>query len=289
MKIFSPLRYAGGKTRVIESILSKFIPTEFEEFREPFVGGGSVFLYYKQLYPNRKFWINDLNYNLYCFWQMMKESPRELYESVVKYREIYKVRKYKRPEYKNINADDLKLATELYNICKDLINKDVFDRAVSYYILNKITYSGITEMSSLSFQAYNQNFTVQNARKILEAGQLLQDVKITNTDYADLFEPENKDIFYFLDPPYLINQYLYGKDDGDMHRGFDHERFFQQSSKLSQFCLTYNNHPWIVEKYKDFNISEAEYLYSIRRTNTKASRVNELIITTNEPCVQKLF
>ena len=58
--IKSPLRYSGGKSRVVK-IIAPLIP-EFDEYREPFVGGGSVFVYLKQKYPNKKYWINDL----YC-------------------------------------------------------------------------------------------------------------------------------------------------------------------------------------------------------------------------------
>lgn len=53
MFIKSPLRYPGGKSRAIE-LISTLVP-EFQEFREPFVGGGSVFIYLKQKYPNKKF------------------------------------------------------------------------------------------------------------------------------------------------------------------------------------------------------------------------------------------
>ena len=56
--IKSPLRYPGGKSRAIK-IISDLIPT-FKEIREPFVGGGSVFLYAKQKYPQKIFWVNDL-------------------------------------------------------------------------------------------------------------------------------------------------------------------------------------------------------------------------------------
>lgn len=63
--IKSPLRFPGGKSRAVERIIALLPP--FREFREPMVGGGSVFFRVRQMYPNRSYWINDLNYELYCF------------------------------------------------------------------------------------------------------------------------------------------------------------------------------------------------------------------------------
>lgn len=56
--IKSPLRYPGGKSRSVCRI-SQIIP-DFDEFREPFLGGGSVFIYAKQKFPKKKFWVNDI-------------------------------------------------------------------------------------------------------------------------------------------------------------------------------------------------------------------------------------
>ncbi|MDR3286117.1 MAG: DNA adenine methylase [Prevotellaceae bacterium] len=50
--IKSPLRYPGSKSRAVETI-AKLRPN-FDEFREPFLGGGSVFISAKQRYPNKK-------------------------------------------------------------------------------------------------------------------------------------------------------------------------------------------------------------------------------------------
>ena len=41
LKVKSPLRFPGGKSRALKQILP-IIP-EFKEYREPMVGGGSVF------------------------------------------------------------------------------------------------------------------------------------------------------------------------------------------------------------------------------------------------------
>ena len=64
--IKSPLRYPGGKSRAVK-LISKLVP-QFDEYREPFVGGGSVFIYFKQIFPNKNFWINDIYTNLFHFW-----------------------------------------------------------------------------------------------------------------------------------------------------------------------------------------------------------------------------
>ena len=60
------LRYPGGKSKAVWKIIAN-IPTGIKEFREPMVGGGAVSLVVKQLYPNVKVKINDLNYDLICF------------------------------------------------------------------------------------------------------------------------------------------------------------------------------------------------------------------------------
>ena len=51
----TPLRYPGGKSRVAKRLITKF-PKNIGEFREPFVGGGSVALHFSQMYPNVPVW-----------------------------------------------------------------------------------------------------------------------------------------------------------------------------------------------------------------------------------------
>src|SRR2546423_8614343 len=69
--INSPLRYPGGKTKALRQIIP-YLPARFASYREPFVGGGSLFIHLKQQRPHLPVWINDLNYDLYCFWQTAK-------------------------------------------------------------------------------------------------------------------------------------------------------------------------------------------------------------------------
>jgi DNA adenine methylase len=81
MNIKSPLRYPGGKSRAIKSI-AECLPKKFYEFREPFVGGGSVFIYLKQKFPHLQIAINDLNPELYLFWHFVKSDLSKLVSEV---------------------------------------------------------------------------------------------------------------------------------------------------------------------------------------------------------------
>ena len=66
----TPLRYPGGKSRAL-SKLFQFIPnlSDYTEYREPFLGGGSVAIEVSKRYPHLKIWVNDLYEPLYNFWR----------------------------------------------------------------------------------------------------------------------------------------------------------------------------------------------------------------------------
>ena len=78
--IRSPLRYPGGKSRAVERI-ADLVPA-FDEFREPFVGGGSVFIHLKQKFPEKRFWINDKYAELIAFWRALQLDSDLLLEQI---------------------------------------------------------------------------------------------------------------------------------------------------------------------------------------------------------------
>ena len=49
--IKSPLRYPGGKSRIASKLVN-LMPKNICEYREPMVGGGSVFIYIRQKFPD---------------------------------------------------------------------------------------------------------------------------------------------------------------------------------------------------------------------------------------------
>ena len=73
----TPLRYPGGKSRVAKDFIPRF-PTDIGQFREPFLGGGSVALEITKRYPHIEIWVNDLYEPLYNFWCELQHSGSDI-------------------------------------------------------------------------------------------------------------------------------------------------------------------------------------------------------------------
>ena len=69
----TPLRYPGGKSRACTK-MDPYFPDlrDYKEFREPFLGGGSVAIHITKKYPHLDVWVNDLYEPLVNFWQQLQ-------------------------------------------------------------------------------------------------------------------------------------------------------------------------------------------------------------------------
>lgn len=261
--IKSPLRYPGGKSKLVKKIF-EFAPKGFKEYREPLLGGGSVFIFFRQIFKNAKYWINDLNTELYLFWVYLRDRC----EDMVSW--LYDV--YNR--YKD--------GRDLFNYLKDDSNfKTDFELACRYYALNRIVYSGLTDIGGYSELSFRNKFLPKFFERLKDVSTLLQGVKITNLDYSYLFNDCDDDTFIFLDPPYyeVTQQKLYGKE-GKLHSGFDHEAFYNNVKNLKcKFMITYDYSSKIIDMYKDFFVHEIETTYVMA---SKKTRKKEAIITNYE-------
>ena len=257
--INSPLRYPGGKQKTVKEI-AKYIP-EFKEFREPFVGGGSVFLYLKQKYPDRTFWINDKFYDLYIFYKELQNNPQKVIEKVLHYK-------------------DYSDGKELFLLLKDNFYKmDTLTQAAAFFVLNRITFSGTTQSGGFSKGAFEKRFTISSIERIKKFYPFLEGVKITNSDYEDVIQKSGKDVFIFLDPPYYKakKSMLYGKN-GDLHKSFDYERLADVLKRCShKWLMTIDNSDYIKNLFSFAYIKEWNLTYGMRIVNSQKEK--ELFIS----------
>lgn len=260
----SPLRYPGGKSRAIK-FLQDFFP-DFKEFREPFFGGGSVGLYLAQTHTNAKFFANDLNYDLYCFWQILKTDFSSLISNIEKIKASFE------------NGRDL--YTEILHRRQQ--NLSPLQRAVDFFILNRITFSGLLDCGGYSQKAYESRFTLSSIERLKVISHILQNFHFSSEDYEVLLQREGEGVFIFLDPPYFsaTKSRLYGKN-GDLHTGFDHKRLCENLKNTPhKFLLTYDDSEFIRELYGNFCVREFTLQYGMNNVGQdKAEKGLELLIS----------
>ena len=248
----TPLRYPGGKSRAIKYLLPKF-PKDITEYREPFLGGGSVAIAFTKEYPDIPVWVNDLYNPLYTFWCILRDRSEELYE----------ILKDAKEEHPTPDA-----ARELFNRMKVEINhpesEDIY-RAAAFYIINKCSFSGLTESSSFSAQASDHNFTMRGIENLPKYSELIHNWKITNFHYWEMMlTPAPVGTFWFLDPPYDIKDNLYGKK-GSMHNGFNHDDFASDCDRyVGHQLVSYNSSNLVKERFDGWNASEFDLTYTMR-------------------------
>ena len=74
-------------------------------------------------------------------------------------------------------------AKELFNKYKEEIDTyDDFEKAVAFFIMNKCSFSGLTENSTFSQTASNSYFSLVGADKLAQFSELIKHWKITNID-----------------------------------------------------------------------------------------------------------
>ena len=291
--IKSPLRYPGGKSRALK-FLTQFLPKDIDEFREPFFGGGSLGLYVAQnpQYSGVKIYANDLNYELFCFWQSLQRDCTGLISGIL--------------ELKSRFAE----GKELYNFILSRRNDelDELTRGIDFFILNRITFSGVVDSGGYSQKSYESRFTPSSIERLKTTSKILGNFAFFSSDYreflreksldkgienipkaSDTIQGKNgdkssdeKSVFLFLDPPYFSasKSKLYGKK-GILHTNFDHFELCEVlKSTKHKFLLTYDDSAFIRDLYKDFCLKEWSLQYGMNNfKQTNAPKGKELLIS----------
>ena len=250
----TPLRYPGGKSRAVTK-MDQYFPDlrDYVEFREPFLGGGSVAIHISKKYPHLKITVNDFYEPLVNFWQQLQMFGVELKDQLLDYK---------------LTHNDPDSARELFNNSKSIINKtseSSINRAVAFYIVNKCSFSGLTESSSFSSQASVSNFSVRGIEKLPGYQSIISNWHINGYSYEYLMENNMHDgIFMYLDPPYDIKDNLYGKK-GSMHKNFDHDKFAKDCDEHSiPMMVSYNSDQLVRDRFNGWNAAEFYLTYTMR-------------------------
>ena len=272
----TPLRYPGGKSRAVVKLL-QYLPdlSQVKEYREPFIGGGSVALELTKRYPHLQIWVNDLYEPLYNFWCELQHNGQDLQDALWSKKNHY---------------PDPDTAKKLFNQSKEDVNDpdlSSFNRAVAFYIVNKCSFSGLTESSSFSKQASKSNFSFSGIERLVEYSELIESWIITNHSYERLLTADwdRKGHFVYMDPPYDIKDNLYG-NKGGMHKRFDHDQFAKDCDQYtSNMLISYNSSQLVKDRFKEWTVGEFAHTYTMRSVgcyNIDQATRKELVLTNYE-------
>jgi len=272
----TPLRWPGGKSRATKFLLPKF-PKNIKEYIEPFLGGGSVAIAFSKENPSVPIWVNDMYEPLINFWVYLQKEAQELSDCLIDIKKEY---------------DAPEKAKKLFLESKERINDEHthdLERAIAFYIVNKCSFSGLTESSSFSAQASISNFSMNGIKKLSLYQPIIKDWKITCSPYWNIVSSNIEfETFWFFDPPYDIKDNLYGKN-GSMHKTFNHHAFYLWVSNIhyDNWMITYNTNEELVKWYNEYYQEQWDLTYTMRSTgeymNKQKNRKELLILNYDKP------
>lgn len=254
----SPFRYPGGKFYALKYLLPFINCVAHDEYREPFIGGGSIFF----AKPKAKWnWINDLESDL-----------------VVTYKAI---------------ADDLERKVLCHRIAIEVANRERHTEVKAYqpktdvdvafrtFYLNRTSYSGIIHKPAWGYKDGKSSPPPNWVAFLENAGKKLQGVKITNWDFEKVITApaKGKSVLLYLDPPYY---------HADQKRAYtkpfnenDHVRLANLLKKTPYlFCLSYDDCEEVRELYSWADTHKLTWLYNTaNKKGEQREKGNELVIT----------
>lgn len=271
-KLSPILKWVGGKRQLLHEIIP-LIPEDVSTYVEPFVGGGAVLFEYK---PHKAI-INDLNEELINVYRVIKDSPEDLIEILIKHKEyntkdyFYKIRSLDRQD--------------------DYLEKfSKVERAARTIYLNKTCYNGLYRVNSKGhfntpYGRY-KNPNIVNEQLILEMSDYFnkKDIRIMNVDYKEALKYLRKGTFIYFDPPYLPISPS-SSFTGYTENGFNLEHQIElkeQCDKLNKrgirFLLSNSDHPIIRDLYKDYHIKTIQAKRTINSKANKRGEINEVLV-----------
>lgn len=271
---FKPfIKYCGGKTRLLPYIIENLPNTTFNNYFEPFVGGGSVLfeLLSKDLTYNciRNYTVSDINENLINCYEIIKTNIEEL------------ITELEKDIYKNNSDSYYKCRTRFNDIKFDETN--LIEKAALFIYLNKCGYNGMYRENSKG--KYNIPFGKMKNPKICDTKVLrkdskgLKNVHIACCEYSSILELVEKNDFVYLDPPYheTFTDYTNNKFNEDEQREL--KTFVDELSKKGAFVMLSNSATdFIKDLYKDYKQINLTIKYSLGGKGADRGDKQELLI-----------
>ena len=292
----SPLFYVGDKYKLMKQLINLF-PQGINNFYEPFVGGGTVFLNIKA----KRYFLNDIDQNLINIHRFLiknSNNPVRFFKSVEKI--IYKYnlsRSFKEDVIPGSLKQEWKKTyfarfnKEGYERLRNCVNKNKDNGPLTLYILLIYGFNRMLRFNGggkFNLPVGNVDFNKNVAAALYNYFGFVQNKEIilSSKDFRQLFSEikPSKDDFLYLDPPYLIASSEYNKlwsqeSESDLLHFIDNIN--KKGIKFALSNVTHYNgyrNELLIRWMRKYKIHKIESNYISYHNNGK-KKIKEVLVT----------
>lgn len=269
------IKWAGGKRGLLPELLAR-LPDEFNNYFEPFVGGGALFFEMKRLglLENKTVYLFDRNEELINTYQTIKKHPNDLIRLLTQFKENH--------------------TKNFYYEIRELDRKADFNslhptyQAARFIYLNKTCFNGLYRVNSKGFfnvpMGSYSNPSICDARTIMMTSEALQHVEIIHNCYSNILNLVNKNDFIYFDPPYhplsaTSNFTAYGEEAFLEPQQIALSKAFKVLNTKGCLVMHSNsNSDFIKSLYSDYPIEFVEMNRFINSKSSGRGKIKEVVI-----------
>ena len=275
------LKWVGGKTKLL-SYIEKNLPKELKKrkfnYVEPFLGGGAAFFHLVQKFNIEKAYLNDINNKLIDTYKHVRDDKPEL------------TQKLKKLETDYYGSSDKKMffleQRENFNTIKKSVQKSAL-----FIFLNKTGFNGMYRENSKG--EYNIPFgqmkdpVICNKDLLEKTSKLLKDKEVifSSKSFENVMA-DDKEVFYYLDPPYRpiskTSSFTdYTKSSFNDKTQFALKEYCDKIDKKGSFFMqsnSYSDDGFFQNLYQNRKINNLKVMRTISADGSKRSKAKEIII-----------
>lgn len=260
--MYTFIPWVGGKFLLAPDIVA-LMPSDRKTYIEVFGGGGKV-LFAKPPKPGEVEVFNDINKDLINLFRVVRDKFEQ-----------FKSRQYfllsSREEY-----------AEFLKRYRAGALKDDIERAIVYYYLIKTSFgAGITTgWGSSRVRPAKYPACLEDLGTVRER---LKRVFIECLSFCKLIPKyDSEDALFYCDPPYWVTLEKKGYYQHELKEEDHHKLRDMLAEVKGRFILSYDNHPKVLELYKDFNIQTTRPIhYSMNNRRGQPARHQKEVLITN--------
>jgi DNA adenine methylase len=274
------IKWQGGKTQLLSEIKQR-MPSSFNNYYEPFVGGGAVLL---ELAPNSAV-INDFNGHLTTLYNVFKKTP-------IEFADFKNELKLLETQFNNLSTHQDRLNLYIQHRNKDK-NPSVFgvmndiDKTVRFIFLNKTAFNGRYRENSkgefnVPYGGYEKTTLVNTNLDDVYNYFTSNNIIIMNGDFQPALAGIQAGDFIYMDPPYdpivpsELNYTSAGFSAEDQKRV---KQAMDNATNKKAYCMASNHRTDFIDNlYKGYRIEVVKARRSINVKGDKRGPVDEVLI-----------